>query len=121
MEKERSNAAPELSGEQNITMNIDGDGDGDGDEEHSLVIDEILDDFCEFEIKQELDGAENTEMAEDNLITIYPSEISYSQEERSRDEEGDEEEEEINLGKKTQCQNNWCIDSIHLRARQVSE
>ena len=86
MEKERSNAAPELSREQKINMNIDGDGDG--DEEHSLVIDEILDDFCEFEIKQELDGAENPEMAESNLITIYPSEISYSQEERSRDEEG---------------------------------
>ena len=35
--------------DQNINMAVDG-----GDEEHSLVIDEILDDFCEFEIKEEL-------------------------------------------------------------------
>ena len=101
MENERSNAVvPELSEEQNINMNIDGDGDG--DDEHSLVIDEILDDFCEFEIKQELDGGENHEMDEDNLITIYPAEISYGPEERSREEEGDEDEEETNLGVKTQ-------------------
>ena len=119
MENERSNAVPELSEEQNINMNIDGDGDG--DEEHSLVIDEILDDFCEFEIKQELDGADITDMADDNLITIYPSEISYGQEERSKDDEGDEEEEETNLGKKTQRLNIYYIDSFYLRACQVSE
>ena len=96
-------------------MNID------GDDEPSLVIDEILDDFCEFEIKQELDGADITDMADDNLITIYPSEISYGQEERSKDDEGDEEEEETNLGKKTQRLNIYYIDSFYLRACQVSE
>ena len=75
-------------------MNID------GDDEPSLVIDEILDDFCEFEIKEELDGAENSEMAENNLVTIYPSDINYSVEERSREEEGEEHEdhEDSNLG-----------------------
>ena len=75
-------------------MNID------GDDEPSLVIDEILDDFCEFEIKEELDGAENSEMAEKNLVTIYPSDINYSVEERSREEEGEEHEdhEDSNLG-----------------------
>ena len=90
----------DLSKEENTNMNID------GDDEPSLVIDEILDDFCEFEIKEELDGAENPEMAENNLVTIYPSEINYSVEERSRDEEGEEENEEHedhedpNLGEK---------------------
>ena len=75
-------------------MNID------GDDEPSLVIDEILDDFCEFEIKEELDGAENPEMAENNLVTIYPSDINYSVGERSREEEGEEHEdhEDSNLG-----------------------
>ena len=75
-------------------MNID------GDDEPSLVIDEILDDFCEFEIKEELDGAEKPEMAENNLVTIYPSDINYSVEERSREEEGEEHEdhEDSNLG-----------------------
>ena len=75
-------------------MNID------GDDEPSLVLDEILDDFCEFEIKEELDGAENSEMAENNLVTIYPSDINYSVEERSREEEGEEHEdhEDSNLG-----------------------
>ena len=93
MENERNVIMPEQSGEQNINMNIDGDG----DEEHSLVIDEILDDFCEFEIKEELDAAENPEMAENNLVTIYPSE------ERIREEEAeeDEEQEDPNLGKET--------------------
>ena len=102
MENERNNIMPEQSGEQNINMNVDGDGDG--DEEHSLVIDEILDDFCEFEIKEELAAAENPEMAETNLVTIYPSEINYSAEDRIREEEAeeDEEQEDPNLGKETQ-------------------
>ena len=104
MENERNVIMPEQSGEQSINMNVDGDGDGDGDEEHSLVIDEILDDFCEFEIKEELDAAENPEMADNNLVTIYPSEINYSAEERIREEEAeeDEEQEDPNLGKETQ-------------------
>ena len=102
MENEKNIIMPEQSGEQNINMNVDGDGDG--DEEHSLVIDEILDDFCEFEIKEELDAAENPEMAENNLVTIYPSEINYSAEDRIREEEAeeDEEQEDPNLGKETQ-------------------
>ena len=102
MENEKDIIMPEQSGEQNINMNVDGDGDG--DEEHSLVIDEILDDFCEFEIKEELDAAENPEMAENNLVTIYPSEINYSAEDRIREEEAeeDEEQEDPNLGKETQ-------------------
>ena len=85
-----------MNREEITNMNID------GDDEPSLVIDEILDDFCEFEIKEELDGAENPEMAESNLVTIYPSEINYSVEERGREEEGEEEEhedqEDQNLG-----------------------
>ena len=102
MENERNVIMPEQSGEQNINMNVDGDCDG--DEEHSLVIDEILDDFCEFEIKEELDAAENPEMADNNLVTIYPSEINYSAEDRIREEEAeeDEEQEDPNLGKETQ-------------------
>ena len=98
---------PEQSGEQNNdNMNVDGDA----DEEHSLVIDEILDDFCEFEIKEELDAAENPEMAESNLVTIYPSEINYSAEERNREEEAeDEEQEDPSLGRETQSQNNYIL------------
>ena len=107
MENERNNIMPEQSGEQNINMNVDGDG----DEEHSLVIDEILDDFCEFEIKEELDAAENPEMAENNLVTIYPSEINYSAEDRIREEEAeeDEEQEDPSLGKETQRQNKYIL------------
>lgn len=104
-ENDRSNIImPEQSGEQNNdNMNVDGDA----DEEHSLVIDEILDDFCEFEIKEELDAAENPEMAESNLVTIYPSEINYSAEERNREEEAeDEEQEDPSLGREIQRQNN---------------
>ncbi len=104
-ENDRSNIImPEQSGEQNNdNMNVDGDA----DEENSLVIDEILDDFCEFEIKEELDAAENPEMAESNLVTIYPSEINYSAEERNREEEAeDEEQEDPSLGREIQRQNN---------------
>ena len=61
----------------------------------SPVIDEILDDFCEYEIKEELDAEENPEMAEENLVTVTDAEINYGPEERSRAEE---EEEYHNLG-----------------------